>query len=191
MARPMAAPHNAKRWWDPADITVGTGETSNSYLFHCRVRIQLEIASRALCPGCGADDHEPPLRSYGRRCERCDSRLGERDAVDAIADVRCWIEYDENLALSPGDDPERALSLEVVENLKGKTIADAAAATFEDAFVQRTFIEDAIRAALKDWAGKFGGREARLPPMPEPERYRPPLAVRLLRRIPFFRGLGI
>ncbi|HSD12596.1 MAG TPA: hypothetical protein VLC10_03490 [Patescibacteria group bacterium] len=191
MARPMAAPHNAKRWWDPADLTVGTGEASNSYLFQRRVRIQLEIASRAKCPSCGADGLEPPLRTYGRRCDRCDSRLGERDAVDTIADVRCWLE-NEDLSLARGGlDLEQALSIEVVGRLKGGTLSDAAAATFDDSEGQPTLIEDAVRAALRDWAAKFGGRDARLPPLPEPETYRPPLAVRILRRIPFFRGIGL
>lgn len=190
MARPMAAPHNAKRWWDPTDLTVGTGEASNSYLFQRRVRIQIEIVSRARCPGCGADGREPPLRTYGRRCDRCGSRLCERDAVDAIADVRCWLE-NEDLSLVPGGDFEKLLSLDVVERLKGKSLADAAAADFGDSEGQPTLVEDAVREALRDWARKFGGREARLPRLPGPERDRPPFAIRLLRRIPLLRGLGI
>ena len=194
MATPMPAPHNAKRWWDPADTTVGTGEAINSYLFNRRVRIQLEIESRSKCPECGAGGHEPPLRTYGRRCDLCGSGLGERDATDTIVDVRCWLENEDLSILPGGADREQELSREVAAKLKGATLAAAAAATFGDADSKPTLVENAVRAALRDWARKFGGRESRLPPMPDDAPYRAPLAVRAIRRIPligpFLRGIG-
>lgn len=193
MARPMPAPHNAKRWWDEMDLAVGTGEACNDYLFYRRVRIQIDVESKAKCPSCGAGGTEPPLREYGRRCDLCDARLCERDATDTIVDVRCWLE-NEDLSIAGGAVREQELSREVAAALKGASLAAAASATFGDGESRPTLVENAVRAALRDWARKFGGRKARLPAMPDDAPYRAPLAVRAIRRIPlvgpFLRGIG-
>ncbi|MEY4745248.1 MAG: hypothetical protein RL272_1193 [Candidatus Parcubacteria bacterium] len=206
MANDMPSPCNASCWWDEADATVGTGSVQHDYLFSRRVHLQLAIASRALCPKCGKDtESEPPPRSYGRKCgfsallctedgsvragpsTGCGAALSSIDARDVISGVRCWLENED----MPDAASEKALALLVVDRLSGMGLAEAAAATFDDLGGRPTLIDEAVRAALKDWAAKFHERALRLPRMPEPEPYRYPLWQRILRRIPFFRGVGL
>lgn len=193
MAYDMPAPCNAASWWDEKSLDVGTGKEANSYLFTRRVHLQLEIESSALCDRCGyGDKHEPPPKKYGRKCDNCGAALTSADALDTIADVRCWLE-NEDLGLGPNRTiSEEDLALLVVERLKGKTLAEAAATSFKDTPGQPTLIEEAVRAALRDWAEKFHERALRLPQFPpEPSPYRPSLLRRILYLVPFLRGLGV
>ena len=183
MAHPMPQPHVGKSWWDTLDGTVGTGNARYDYLFFRDVRLQLEIASRAVCPSCQDDSlGEPPPREYGMRCKACETRLDSIHARDVIKDVRCWIDNDdfrENGGVE-------ALSARVADSLKGKTLAEAVAVTFDDADGQPTLIEDAVRDAVRDWATKSLERERRLPQFPEePPPYREPRGRTLVRTFLF------
>lgn len=116
-------------------------------------------------------------------------RLQIMIADDVITAACCLVEDSE----AADAETETATALAVLSFLKDKTLAEAI--TFDDrgAMWCPSMVADAVRTAIHDWAAKRGPeRFARLPPLPpDSPPYRYPLWQRVLRRIPFFRGLGL
>jgi hypothetical protein len=113
-------------------------------------------------------------------------RLQVRIADGRIVDARCLVQ-DADFAERDAEAAEA-----IVVFLRGRTVAGAL--TFADPIMwSPTMAIEAIAHALHDWAVKGGSaRFDALPPFPKAcEPYEPPLARRILRRIPFLRGLGL
>ena len=167
-------PYAGDGWLDPSDDEVGTADFGSNYLWDVRVRLQVRVV----------------------------------DGV--IADARCHVEDQDSEGLEP------SIALAIANHLRGRTPRVAtdfaraapppprAASSREEAvrtgefgptshpadlMWSTSFAEDAARAALHDWASKAPGRDALLPPMPVASQ--PTLVTRILRRIPFLRGLGL
>lgn len=167
------APHNGGDWWSRSDRDIGTADYGSNYLWDVRIRLQVRIV----------------------------------DGV--ITDARCHVEDMDS------DPIEDVIAQSIANFLKGKTPTDAirysrAAPTDRtwwdrveavktgqldatshpaDLMWSVSFAEDATRAALTDWATKAAGRTPLLPLPKKPAQ--PPPWRRLLRRIPFLKGLGL
>lgn len=204
-------PHTADDWWPVEHPDVGSADIGSNYLWDVRIRLQIKVRQESwlACPReCKASGY-PRDAVEGQRCAEC-GLVVARILAQTIIDARCLVED------SDSQDLESAISASIVNFLKDKAVEasldfsgpppayanawerQAAAregrltgtAHPKDVMWHVGFAEDAVKAALRDWARKDPtNRPLLLAAWSEEEVPRPPLWRRVASRIPLLRNL--